>query len=76
MWVFIGISSLALLMLVRGTGSPELPPIPAATERHVNDEPLPEVHMPRVSPTTVISDPTGVMPWNISTSQTFQAILS
>lgn len=76
MWVFIGISSLALLMLIRGTGSPELPHVPAATERHVNDEPLPEVHMPRVSPTTVISDPTGSTPWNISTSHTFQAILS
>lgn len=76
MWVFIAISSLALLMLIRGTGSPELPHIPAATERHVNDEPLPEVLMPRVSPTSVISDPTGATPWNISTSQTFQAILS
>jgi hypothetical protein len=47
MWWYVAISSLALLMLVRGTGSPDLPPIPAASERHVNSEPLPDMIMPK-----------------------------
>lgn len=74
MWWFIGISSVALLMLIRGTGSPELPPVPATSERHVNDEPLPDVAMPGRSPTSVISDLRDTRAWG--TSQTFQEILS
>jgi hypothetical protein len=53
MWWFFGISSIALLMLIRGTGSPQLPPVPASSERHVNDEPLRRKTAPprTVSPT-------------------------
>ena len=76
MWWYVGISSVALVLLLRGTGSPQLPPIPAATERHVNDEPLPEHRMPSVSPKSVISNMDDMGAWDISTSSTFQEILS
>jgi hypothetical protein len=76
MWWFFGISSIALLVLIRGTGSPQLPPVPASSERHVNDEPLPDIFMPANSPTRVISDLNDKRAWATSTSQTFQGILS
>jgi hypothetical protein len=69
---------LALYLLTRGTTRtrPELR-IPKTNERHVNNEPLPDTRISKLTPSGVnLSEPTDGEVWEITDGQSLSSVLT